>query len=430
MKKFLAYLSLCFTFSLLTVIIVAFACHLIRFRPNRFMAGVLGSREAVIHDANEDLFLASLPSDVEVQDDNGLGFRRVEIGLNPSRLGPRGIIRRHYLTTLGWPQKIFSNGSPWLGRYRESDIGLSNVDDWLSVRIMTGGSSTVFHWSGILFDTLTFGLPICAAAMWLRGSKGWPSVTVRRALTMTAVAWWLGLAIPALGIFDYVYCATGSRTPKGVLPEISSTSLGICKLIGERRITIADTYTMVGGYSGTNYVGPGWYQAAPIEFVAWRKVTIQVTDPAEFALQTGSDPIPLPAAGSKYSGLEVCGFAMSVRTQVYRTPLSDHPDEEYQTVFGESMSAGWPMEAFKIGDSTYPIMAVSDLSHLDVQWLPWLANVGVLSAGLAIICYPVMRIIRRWRRVAPGQCTTCRYPLNGSAICPECGWANAGSAKN
>jgi len=209
---------------------------------------------------------------------------------------------------------------------------------------------------------------------------------------MTAVAWWLGLAIPALGIFDYVYCATGSRTPKGVLPEISSTSLGICQLIGERP-----------------------------NFVAWRKLTIQVTNPAEFALQTGSDPIPLPAAGSKYEGLEVCGFAMSVRTQVYRTPLSGHPDEEYQTVAGESMSAGWPMEAFKIGDSTHPIMAVSDLSHLNVQWLPWLANVAVLSAGLAIICYPVMRIIRRWRRVAPGQCTTCRYPLNGSAICPECG---------
>ena len=400
MKKFLAYLSLCFVFSLLTVIIVAFACHLIRFRPNPFMAGVLGSREAVIHDANEDLFLASLPSDVEVQDDNGLGFRRVEIGLNPSRLGPRGIIRRHYLTTLGWPQKIFSNGSPWLGRYRESDIGLSNVDDWLSVRIMTGGFSTVFHWSGILFDTLTFGLPICAAAMWLRGSRGWPSVVVSRSLAVITVAWWLGLVIPALGILDYVYCANGSRTPKGVLPEMS---LGLCTFKGQR----------------------------PEYSLPWCELTIDVTNPLEFARRTGNDPIQFPAGESEYQGREVSGFAMSHRTQDLLKPDPDHPAEEYYFAvrIGESMSAGWPMEAFKIGDSTYPIMAVSDLSHLDVQWLPWLANVGALSAGLAIICYPV-RIIRRWRRVAPGQCTTCRYPLNGSAICPECGRTNAGSAKN
>ena len=396
MKKFLAYLSLCFVFSLLTVIIVAFACHLIRFRPNPFMAGVLGSREAVIHDANEDLFLASLPSDVEVQDDNGLGFRRVEIGLNPSRLGPRGIIRRHYLTTLGWPQKIFSNGSPWLGRYRESDIGLSNVDDWLSVRIMTGGSSTVFHWSGILFDTLTFGLPICAAAMWLRGSRGWPSVV----LAVITVAWWLGLTAPALGVFDFVYCANGSRTPTGVVPEISKDSLGICHSGGIPR---------------------------PENFVPWHDVSFIAASPEDFARRTGSDPFPPPPEGwNAYWGQEVCGFMMSHRLQEYLKTDPNHPVDGFEPVvrYGESVSAGWPMEAFKIGDSTYPIMAVSDLSHLDVQWLPWLANVGALSAGLAIICYPV-RIIRRWRRVAPGQCTTCRYPLNGSAICPECGRANS-----
>ena len=396
MKKFLAYLSLCFAFSLLTVIIVAFACHLIRFRPNPFMAGVLGSREAVIHDANEDLFLASLPSDVEVQDDNGLGFRRVEIGLNPSRLGPRGIIRRHYLTTLGWPQKIFSNGSPWLGRYRESDIGLSNVDDWLSVRIMTGGSSTVFHWSGILFDTLTFGLPICAAAMWLRGSRGWPSVV----LAVITVAWWLGLTAPALGVFDFVYCANGSRTPTGVVPEISKDSLGICHSGGIPR---------------------------PENFVPWHDVSFIAASPEDFARRTGSDPFPPPPEGwNAYWGQEVCGFMMSHRLQEYLKTDPNHPVDGFEPVvrYGESVSAGWPMEAFRKGDSTHPMLAVSDLSHLDVQWLLWLVNVGALSAGLAIICYPV-RIIRRWRRVAPGQCTTCRYPLNGSAICPECGRANS-----
>ncbi len=402
MKKFLAYLSLCFAFSLLTVIIVAFACHLIRFRPNPFMAGVLGSREAVIHDANEDLFLASLPSDVEVQDDNGLGFRRVEIGLNPSRLGPRGIIRRHYLTTLGWPQKIFSNGSPWLGRYRESDLGLSNVDDWLSVRIMTGGSSTVFHWSGILFDTLTFGLPICAAAMWLRGSRGWPSVV----LAVITVAWWLGLTAPALGVFDFVYCANGSRTPTGVVPEISKDSLGICHSGGTPR---------------------------PENYVPWHDVSFIAASPEDFARRTGSDPFPPPPEGwNAYWGQEVCGFMMSHRLQEYLKTDPNHPVDGFEPVvrYGESVSAGWPMEAFSKGDSTHPVLAVSDLSHLDVQWLLWLINVAVLSAGLALICYPVMGIIRRWRRVAPGQCTTCRYPLNGSAICPECGRANAGSAKN
>ena len=397
MKKFLAYLSLCFVFSLLTVIIVAFACHLIRFRPNPFMAGVLGSREAVIHDANEDLFLASLPSDVEVQDDNGLGFRRVEIGLNPSRLGPRGIIRRHYLTTLGWPQKIFSNGSPWLGRYRESDIGLSNVDDWLSVRIMTGGFSTVFHWSGILFDTLTFGLPICAAAMWLRRSWGWPSVV----LTVITVAWWLGLTAPALGVFDFVYCANGSRTPTGVVPEISKDSLGICHSGGTPR---------------------------PENYVPWHDVSFIAASPEDFARRTGSDPFPPPPEGwNAYWGQEVCGFMMSHRLQEYLKTDPNHPVDGFEPVvrYGESVSAGWPMEAFSKGDSTHPALAVSDLSHLDVQWLLWLVNVAVLSAALAIICYPVMRIIRRWRRVAPGQCTTCRYPLNGSAICPECGRANS-----
>lgn len=388
-----ARLVLGFVVGLLAAFVVALVCHLMRFRPNPFMAlGNLGSREAVIHDAHVDAFLASLPPDIEVRDDNGLGFRRIVIRYKSST---PGLMRYHYLTSLGWPQPIFSTGSPWLGQYRESDSPSLDWDEWFSAKVLTGGSSTVFNWSGIPFDALTFGLPICAAAMWLRGSKGWPSVTVRRALTMTAVAWWLGLAIPALGIFDYVYCATGSRTPKGVLPEISSTSLGICQLIGERP-----------------------------NFVAWRKLTIQVTNPAEFALQTGSDPIPLPAAGSKYEGLEVCGFAMSVRTQVYRTPLLGHPDEEYHTVAGESLSAGWPLEAFSKGDSTHPIMAVSDLSHLDVQWLPWLGNVSVLSTGLAIICCTPGFICRR-RRVKRGQCPTCGYQLKDTTRCPECGRVNS-----
>ena len=117
---------------------------------------------------------------------------------------------------------------------------------------------------------------------------------------------------------------------------------------------------------------------------------------------------------------------MSHRLQEYLKTDPNHPVDGFEPVvrYGESVSAGWPMEAFRKGDSTHPMLAVSDLSHLDVQWLLWLVNVGALSAGLAIICYPV-RIIRRWRRVAPGQCTTCRYPLNGSAICPECGRANS-----
>jgi hypothetical protein len=127
----------------------------------------------------------------------------------------------------------------------------------------------------------------------------------------------------------------------------------------------------------------------------------------------------------------VCGFMMSHRLQEYLKTDPNHPVDGFEPVvrYGESVSAGWPMEAFSKGDSTHPVLAVSDLSHLDVQWLLWLINVAVLSAGLALICYPV-GIIRRWRRVAPGQCTTCRYSLNGSAICPECGRANAGSAKN
>ena len=92
-------------------------------------------------------------------------------------------------------------------------------------------------------------------------------------------------------------------------------------------------------------------------------------NPLEFARRTGNDPIQLPAGESKYEGREVSSFAMSHRTQDLLKPDPDHPAEEYYFAvrIGESMSAGWPMEAFNIGDSTHPIMTVSDLSHLNVQ---------------------------------------------------------------
>ena len=392
-RQMLIYLALGLTVGFLVAFVVAFACHLIRFRPDPFTAlSVVASREALIYEAGENSWIASLPQDVQVRNDNGIGFRRLEIRY---KSGAPGMMRYHYLTSLGWPQPIFSSGSPWLGRYCESDSPSLDWDEWSCAKVLAGDSSTTLHWAGIIFDTLTFGLPICAAAMWLRRSWGWPSVV----LTVITVAWWLGLTAPALGVFDFVYCANGSRTPTGVVPEISKDSLGICHSGGTPR---------------------------PENYVPWHDVSFIAASPEDFARRTGSDPFPPPPEGwNAYWGQEVCGFMMSHRLQEYLKTDPNHSVDGFEPVvrYGESVSAGWPMETFSKGDSTHPVLAVSDLSHLDVQWLLWLVNLAVLSAALAIICYPVMRIIRRWRRVAPGQCTTCRYSLNGSAICPECGHA-------
>ncbi len=399
MKKSLVFLSFCFTFGLLTSIVILVACHFIRFRPNPILAFErLGSREALVHDAKYDPLFIALPPSVELSNDNGIGFRRIEIRHQPRWSVPQKIMKCHYLTTLGWPQAIFSSGSQWLGRYREDDSSSLNVDDLFSARVVTGGSPISLHWSGIFFDTLTFSLPICVVALWVRGPRRWPENRVLHTIAVIMFAWWLGLAIPALGVLDYVYCENGSSTPKGILPKISETSLGLCQLVGKE----------------------------PENFT-WRNISTWTKTPSDFAQRTGSDPIQLSAQEwDSYDGIEVCGFAMSERTQMYFKPDPEHPAGGYNLVVrsGESMSAGWPMQAFRKGDSTHPILTVSDLSHLDVQWLPWLGNVAVLSAGPAVVFFTT-GFIRRRRRAARGQCLACGYRLNGAMICPECGWANA-----
>jgi len=119
---------------------------------------------------------------------------------------------------------------------------------------------------------------------------------------------------------------------------------------------------------------------------------------------------------SRLNILHERGIAVLWIQRSFKVP---HPDP-YPTRFGDEVSAGWPLQAFSKGDSTYQIFFVSDLSHLDVKWLPWLVNVTVLLAGCAIICY-TRGFIRRRRRTARGSCLVCGYQLAGATTCPECG---------
>lgn len=411
MKKFLAYLSLCFAFSLLAAIMVAIACYGVRFRPSE--TAVLGvflgvDESALTHYAVDDLWIASLHSGAEVSSsDCGVGFKRLVICTQTD--SPKHTASLHFLTTLGWPQPIVSTGSEWLGRYDVNEFPNRTLQEIpIDPAPAIDGPATKLLWSGIIFDMITFGLPLLAVALWTSRLANRSAVALRRSITVTAVAWWIALVIPALGILDFYYCKNGSMSPKGFLPEISATSLGLCQVVGKMPAHIP-----------------------------WRNISIRAKTPAEFSQRTGSDPIQLPAGErnfNSYNGEEICGFAMCERTQDYLKPLPNFPSNPTEVTEvvrrGESVLAGWPMRAFSKGDATHHIFCVNDLSHLDVQWLLWFINVAVLSSGLAIICYSVVEIIRRWRRVAHGQCTTCRYLLNGSAICPECGRANAGSAKN
>jgi hypothetical protein len=281
---------------------------------------------------------------------------------------------------------------------------LWDLDETLVDRTaMTGGPATTFHWSGIIFDTITFGLPLLVLTMLMPKFAQQQSIRVRRTAVVIAAGWWLCLAIPAVGVFDLCYCPRGSTDANGVLPQFAldlmNCSIDFCRLTGEKSARRVLSF----------------YTRNPTELTEWANNHLTP---------------PTANEGRSFESTEIRGFAVSKGTQSYLKPHPDYPDKAKIVIrCGESMSAGWPLQAFTKGDFTYRIFFVSDLSHLDVQWLPWLGNVTVLSSGLAIICYPV-GIIRRWRRIAPGQCTTCRYPLNGSTICPECGRANAGSAKN
>jgi hypothetical protein len=403
--KLIVRVTYCLTFGFLIVMIVAFLCRWFLVRPSQseISLNLAYSGADLARCVGGDAWVAALSPDAEVLNDHGIGFRRLEIRYRQAS-SVRGNISRHHLTTLGWPQPIFSSGSEWLGRCGTCDLLLWDLDETLVDRTaMTGGPATTFHWSGIIFDTITFGLPLLVLTMLMPKFAQQQSIRVRRTAVVIAAGWWLCLAIPAVGVFDLCYCPRGSTDANGVLPQFAldlmNCSIDFCRLTGEKSARRVLSF----------------YTRNPTELTEWANNHLTP---------------PTANEGRSFESTEIRGFAVSKGTQSYLKPHPDYPDKAKIVIrCGESMSAGWPLQAFTKGDFTYRIFFVSDLSHLDVQWLPWLGNVAVLSSGLAIICYPV-GIIRRWRRIAPGQCTTCRYPLNGSAICPECGRANAGSAKN
>ena len=349
-----------------TVIMVTFLCHAIRFRPDQSerSLNIAYSGEVLSHYASGDPWAAALSPKAEVASDHGIGFRRMEIRQRPDQHVPKNITR-HYLSTLGWPQPIVSSGSEWLGRYHESDLPMWALDDSVIDHApMSGGPSTTLHWSGIIFNVITFGLPFLAVAMWVSRRASWSSLVLSRGVVIVAAAWWVGLTIPAVGIFDYVYCPIGSMTAKGVFP---------------------DFWSLLEVTKGEKAIG--------------RPMSFYTTSPEEFSSRTGCNLIPLSPDGWRFlDGYEAHGFAVTKRTQ--RKYLLD-PEMPSQIqpliVWVESTTAGWPIEAFGNGDSSQSIFEVSDLSHLDVQWLPWLANVAMLSAMLLMVFYIPMHVFGRIR---------------------------------
>ena len=395
----------CAIIGLSTALGTALVCHAIRLRPTEW------DRYAFIPDqiacyAGSDSWLATLPTEFPVgsvlSNDCGVGFRQITL-LLPKNLqaSPPTYTTHHLLTTLGWPQPIFSTGSNWLGNCGEFRLPVNgglvthviHTDPFLEAP----PSATTLHWSGIIFDTITFGLPVLALMMAfpIVGRFG---ILSRRAIVIVTASWWLAIAYPAMGVFNLFHNVQGQTFHA----KSDSTAIRTIPLqIGQ------------GIISHTSEI---WF---PVVTDTKRESADSIR--FEKVLTLSEEWIPIEGESWEITPRQcspsLWDFAVSWREYNYRVP---HPI--FWLREGEEVLAGWPMQAFSKGDGTYRIF-LSDLSHLDVQWFPWLANVTVLSSGLAIICYPVMRIIRRWRRVAPGQCTTCRYSLNGSAICPECGHA-------
>ena len=400
--------GLCMAIGLLLAIGTAFICYIACLRPTERGRHEFSPDQVACY-AGDGSWLATLPLEFpkysELSNDCGFGFRQITLLLPTSlQTNPPTYTAQHLLTTLGWPQPIFSSGSDWLA---STHFHFPTRGHTFPVEIhpnlvpQTNPSATTLHWSGIIFDTITFGLPVLAFMMMTTTVISRTGVWLRRAVLIVTASWWIAIALPSIGMFTLFHTAQGN---------------------GENDEYSFRIIPSAAGQQIIPYAHEEWH---PVVTDGEQEPDTQLTYKFK-KVSTASDEWMLDQILEMQAiqcDPPLCDFAVSWRQHLHKSPHL-----KFTVRIGDVVVAGWPVRAFSKGDGTF-LMFVNDLSQLDVQWLAWLANVTVLSSGLAIICYPV-GIIRRWRRVAPGQCTTCRYPLNGSAICSECGRANAGSVKN
>ncbi len=365
--------------------------------------------------AGDGSWLATLPLEFsrgsELSNDCGIGFRQVSL-LVPqgSQENPSPYIAHHLVTTLGWPQPIFSTRSNWLQRteFKHPTRGRSyHMEVCVAPDSEPGGSATTLHWSGIAFDTISFGLPALVLLMMTPAVVGRTGVWVRRTVVIVTAAWWLALVYPAWCVYE-LFDGVGLACPLyGMHPQLelkllpSKTGQRITPQFSEEWLPVVHDWEKEPD--------------ARLKF-EFEKVSTasQVWVPEEVWEQSLSRCHP--------ESLALSELAVSWREYNYKMSHLI-----FQVRWAEEILAGWPMWSFSKGDGTYRLF-VTDLSHLDVLWLPWLVNVSAMTAGVAAI-YSVVVFIRHHRRRVPGHCSNCRYPLNGAAICPECGRTNAEPVK-
>jgi len=320
---------------------------------------------SVLWPAYRNAWPLGVPDDAQVLACSGVGYTGFEVRWKSGEAADSRI-SRFFVTSLGWPQPVLSTGSESIGRYSAVDLpGWTLANDELVRASPSPGPTTTVNWPGVLFNSVTFGLPLLAIAVWFPrlvravGSKS------RWMITVAAVAWTLAL----------------------VLPE----------------------WVLVSARAS----GPGY--PALTRRTAYSK-------PEDFFVQGFDLFTPADDSSERFQGFEATDFAVTYRCQ---SLLRLNSDGNSASVLrrGEVMSAGWPFRAFVAGDATTQLVPASDLSQFEVRWLSWFVNVALFGLALAVFFAPAG--VRRMRRHLRGQCLGCGYPLGGGSICPECGRASS-----
>lgn len=303
---------------------------------------------------------AKNPANARVLAATGVGITYLEIRWpSPDSNGVQQL--RCFETYLGWPQAFVSTGWDVVGLRGAIQLEGWVLPDGATVPKNLAPRTTVL-WSGVAFDLLTFGLPLLAAATWSRRLAGSDCRRARFAATLAALGWLVGLGIPECGL---MLANVGGIGYPGLVRTKQYATPSEC---GPAEIVEAFT---PAGNSTEQYWG---FEATNLA-VTWRRQDLILLD-----------------NGGRYVSL--------LRR-------------------GETMTAGWPLPAFAVGDSASAILQIEDISQLRVQWDRWAVNVAVLVCVGSIWLIPsaVRRRVRRTR----GQCPECGYPLVSPASCPECG---------
>ncbi len=97
-----------------------------------------------------------IPGNAQVLADCGVGFTRLEIRWK--RGGPTDpLVSRCFMSTLGWPQPLFSSGSEAVGRYDAVDLpGWTLTEEKMDRSTEKLVPKTTAHWSGLVFSIASF----------------------------------------------------------------------------------------------------------------------------------------------------------------------------------------------------------------------------------------------------------------------------------